>query len=296
MHVRTATNSFAIVTPSFLPDFERCAFLAESIDRNAIDMMHYLIIDRRDVQHFRPLESARRKILISEDLIGRWLTRLPGRKGWWVSLRTPPVRGWILQQLLKISVGTEVAETTMIFCDSDTAFVRPFSGADLMIEGRIGLLDVAFQNRDIIRWSRTSRKILGLSVDDSRAHRGHVGNMICWDRATAIAMREHISRVHGLPWQIVLARCPTFSEYMLYGTFVREVLGYDASPHAPSDRPLVKANWGEPIGDEPSATDFVSDLAPETVAIMVHSKDGSNLHHVRDAVRQRWREEARPIS
>jgi hypothetical protein len=282
------SNSFAIVTPSFLPDIERCAFLAESIDRNAIDMMHYLIIDRRDVQHFRFLESARRKILISEDLIGRWLTRLPGRRGWWVSLRTPPVRGWILQQLLKISVATEVTETTLIFCDSDTAFVRPFSGANLMIDGRIGLLDVAFQNRDIVRWARISRKILGLPMENASGDRGHVGNMICWDRATAIAMREHIARVHRLPWQIVLARCPTFSEYMLYGTFVREFLGYDATNHAPSDRPLVKANWGQPICDGPSASQFVSAIAPEAVAIMIHSKDGSNLHHVRDAVRQRW--------
>ena len=281
-------NSFAIVTPSFRPDLARCELLSESVDRFSTDINHYILIDRRDFKYFRHLESTKRKLVLSEDLIGKWLMRLPGRNGWWIGWRSQPVRGWILQQLLKISATSVAPEDTLVFCDSDTVFIRPFSGRDFLIGDKVGLLDVPFANDDIIRWSKISRQVLGIADRQNQAPRGHVGNMICWSRPIAAAMQDHIANVHGIPWQVALARRTSFSEYMLYGTFVREILGYGATNHTPSQVPLVKANWGGPIHNDASANAFVNEVAPESIALMIHSKDNSDMDSVIRAVRQSW--------
>jgi len=51
---------------------------------------------------------------------------------------------------------------------------------------------------------------------------GVVGNMICWNRETVIAMRQRVETSTGMDWQVALCRTSSFSEYMLYGIFVRE--------------------------------------------------------------------------
>jgi hypothetical protein len=54
---------------------------------------------------------------------------------------------------------------------------------------------------------------------------------------------DHIERATGLPWQVAIARQRTFSEYVLYGIYLRSVVGYAASRHAPSTVALVKEPW-----------------------------------------------------
>ncbi len=71
---------------------------------------------------------------------------MPGKSGWWLSLRAPPVRGWIMQQIKKIAAIKAVPEQTVVFCDSDTAFFRRFGRDNLLVEGKIGLLDVNYVN------------------------------------------------------------------------------------------------------------------------------------------------------
>ena len=172
-------RSYAIVTPTFLPDLKRCELLAEFLDHTAPTVPHYLIVDRRDRRAFAHLQGGRRRIIESEAIIGRWIFRLPGRRGLWLSLKAPPVRGWIVQQLLKIGVSDAIPERTLIFCDSDVAFVRPFGRTNLLIDGKVGLLDVEFVNDLSQRWTTTARRLLGVTRHNDD-YRSYVGNMICW--------------------------------------------------------------------------------------------------------------------
>jgi hypothetical protein len=279
-------QSFAIVTPTYLPDLVRCELLARSLDRCAPDVPHYLIVDNRDLAAFRHLEGGNRRLIVSESLVGHWLKRLPGKKSYWLSFRAPPVRGWIIQQILKIAAVDAVSERTLIFCDSDTSFFRHFDRTDLLVDGKIGLLDIDFTNDDIHRWTEAGKRLLGLS--GQIAKRGHVGNMICWNRETILAMRRRIAETTGSDWQVALARTPSFSEYMLYGMYVREVAGYRAVDHAPSDVPLVKASWGEDLGSGAAIDRFFSNFDPRTVAVMVHSKDGINPNRFEAKLEQLW--------
>ena len=54
---------FAPVTPSYAGDFERCALLVETARRCLPpDILHHLFVDRRDIELFRPLASARTRL------------------------------------------------------------------------------------------------------------------------------------------------------------------------------------------------------------------------------------------
>jgi Family of unknown function (DUF6492) len=280
-------HSYAVVTPTYLPDLSRCELLAESLDRCAPDVPHYLIVDRRDRSAFSHLERGKRRLIDSEVIVGSWMLRVPSRKSLWFSLKAPPVRGWIIQQILKIGVVDLVPERTLVFCDSDTAFFRHFDRDDLLVDGKIGLIDVPFVDDERRRWTATARRLLGLPAHDGD-YRNYVGNMICWNRETVKAMRQRIEASTSLNWQVALARTLCFSEYMIYGTFVREVLGYHAVDHAPSTVPLVKPTWNASLATDSDIDAFFTNFDPQTVAVMVHSKDGLDPARYRPHLQRLW--------
>ena len=61
--IERSDHSFAVVTPTYLPDLRRCELLAESLDRCAPHVPHYLIVDRRDRSAFSHLERGRRCLI-----------------------------------------------------------------------------------------------------------------------------------------------------------------------------------------------------------------------------------------
>jgi Family of unknown function (DUF6492) len=280
-------NSIAIVTPTYWRDLARCELLAESLDRCAPRIPHYLIVDRRDRRMFAHLVHAQRKIIESEALIDTCFWRIPGESGWWLSLRTPPVRGWLMQQIKKLAAIEAIPENTLVFCDSDSAFFRSFRRTDLLVEGKIGLLDVEYDNNDIRRWTATSRRLLGIPHVDGE-YRNYVGYLVCWNRNTVKALQNRLEQVNQMRWQLALARNYTLSEYMLYGVFVREFLGYVATDHSPSDVPLMKALVGQTLSNSNAIDELFSDFDPKTIGIMVHSKGGIEPSQFRDRLEQLW--------
>ncbi len=286
-YLEKSDPSFALVTPTYLPDLRRCELLAESLDRVAPRVSHYLIVDRRDRPAFMHLERGSRRLIESESIVGKWMWRMPGRRAYWLSLKAPPVRGWIIQQILKIGAIDEIAARTLVFCDSDMAFFRHFDRDDLLVDGKVGLLDLDFSNEVTRRWTMAARRLLGVSQHGGE-YRNYVGNMICWNRETVKAMRERIEITTGLNWQVALARTTSFSEYMLYGVFVREVLGYGSVDHEPSAVPLVKASWGATLTTESALDVFFTEFDARTVAVMIHSKDGIDPAAFRHHLEHRW--------
>lgn len=281
-----AETSFAIVTPTYWRDLARCELLAESLDRCAPDIPHYLIVDRRDRQLFAHLIGGRRRIIESEALLDSCFWQVPGKSGWWLSYATLPVRGWVMQQIKKIAAIKAVPERTLVFCDSDSAFFRRFRRDDLLVKGKIGLLDVPFANDDVRKWTAMSRSILGLPQSDGEYH-NYVGYLVCWNRDTVEALQQRVEQVAQLPWQIALARRFALSEYTLYGIFVRESLGYRATDHAPSDVPLIKSLVGLNL-KESQLDAFFSNFDSKTIGVMVHSKGGIEPRQFRSRLEQLW--------
>ena len=165
---------------------------------------------------------------------------------------------------------------------------RPFDRGDLLIEGKVKLFDAAFVNDEIRKWTQIARRLLGLPQRDD-GYRNHVSQMICWNRETVKAMQNRIETSTGMNWQIALARTLRFSEYITYGVFVREALGYKAVDHAPSRAELVKVSWQSKLTTDADIDVFFNNFDPQTVAVMVHSKDGIDPTRYRHHLERLWR-------
>ncbi|WP_338502691.1 DUF6492 family protein [Sphingomonas kaistensis] len=264
-------QSVAFVTPTFLPDLERCEILVRSLDLFAPDIRHYLIVDSFEMAAFRHLASSRTILLAAEDVIGIRQLRLPLRQNFWLHWRTLPMRGWIRQQLLKMAATSSLDHEVLVCIDSDVAFVRPFQPGMLMIDNKIGLLDVNYTDAMVERWTGVAEDLLGLETG-SAARRGHVGHLISWSREDMRGMQRHVEKATGKPWQIAIGQQRTFSEYILYGVYIREVMGYENSRHAPSTVALVRQPWDHDLSTPEGLRRFIVEPEKDNIAVMIHSK------------------------
>jgi hypothetical protein len=266
---------FALVTPSYAPDFERCRLLVASVTRMvAANTHHYLLISRHDADVFAPLASNRVTIKIVEDMIPPWIRRPPDRTGVWLSDRTPPITGWVMQQLQKMSVFNSIPEDIAVFCDSDNAFIRAFNPAHrLMNEGRLLLFRVAEQYEQLVLWRDAAVELLGIP-DRNLPVINYVGNLIAWRRDHLAAMHRRIEQVTGTSWFEAICRYPMVSEYVLYGIFIEHVLGIRNSCHEFFSGKLVKPSWNINLGTPEAMQEFFADMDDEYVGVMIHSRDG----------------------
>jgi Family of unknown function (DUF6492) len=159
-----------------------------------------------------------------------------------------------------------------VMTDSDTSFVRSFGIENFLIDGKTGLLDVDYCAGMVPTWTRVATKLLGLPAQ--LPLRGHVGNLIAWRREHMLGLHAHIEHIAGLPWQIAIARQRTFSEYILYGCYIRDVVGYAGSHHAPSTRALVKQPWDHDLSSQTGLKAYFAAIEPDNIAVMIHSKGG----------------------
>ena len=281
--------AFAIITPSFGGDFERCELLVESVRNRGPGCSHYIIVDSHDIPRFRSLSSNDTVIVDSREVLDTKFKKIPGRSGVWLGLNTLPVRGWMTQQIRKLGINKIIGETDFLCCDSDTVFIKPFSKDSFLMGPKLGLLDVSFRDHNVEKWTRKAEQLLGLE-DGSVEERGHVGMMILWNHAILHQLHQEIERNCGVSWQTAIARQPTFSEYITYGVFVRSVIGYENSPHAPSSIDLVKTNWGKVLKTSGEFEEYFSTLLDTQIAAMVHSKDGTSVKSYRSVVEKVWKE------
>lgn len=277
-----------LVTPSYRYDFERCELLVESIGHCAPTLKHVILVDKPDLPQFRSLQSNTTTIVDTRAVLDRSYIRLPGSSGWWIGLRTPPIRGWLTQQLRKLAIGRIVDTDIIINIDSDVAFIRHFGVEDFIDDaGRLSLFSVDYRNEEILKWSSLSRRILETDTDQTPMN--HVGMMICWWRNQLENMLDAMERANGVPWQTLLGRQMTFSEYELYGTYILDKIGLDASRHFPDSRKLIETSWGWDLAAEGALARFVGDVPSDAIGLMVHSKDGIAASAYRALLAHHWR-------
>lgn len=266
----------AIVTASYAPDFERCRILCETIDRQATGYdCHYILVDAPDADLFRQLEGPKRRVVLDTELLPWWLKRMPaalspGGRRLWLSPVTAPLHGWHVQQLKRIAIAAHVEEDGLLYCDSDTALVKPFD-VDSIWEGddiRFFREQDAPTDADHPRWVRHTARALGLR-GDIRNDSSYVTTFLAWKRRTVLDMCDHIERTHHRPWISVVGSTRKFSECTLYGWFVDEVL--QGEGHAATSTMLCPMKWADPTPSEAELEAFIAELQPEQVAVGVQS-------------------------
>ena len=280
-----ATPTYALVTPSYWRDVERCRFLLETRERWApSSLAHYLVVARADLGLFRSMLNGRTTLIVVEDILPRWLFRVPGFRHFWFSLRTRPVKNWILQQIVKLSVPAVVPEDVLLYADSDMFFIAPFEPAAFERHGTVPLFAEPVP-RGLIpaqdRWQRACSKLLGVAPAHS-FETNYVSQLIWWRRSNALATVRRVEDSTGRPWQQAIGALSGFSEYILYGLHAERILGADAGQWR-DETVRTLCYWGtRPLS--PRDLDILkSKRQPHHHSAMVSSKSDTPIRDIRKA-------------
>lgn len=275
---------FAIVTPSYYVDFEPCRLLAESVLRfTPPHVEHLILVDARDERLFSSLRSPRTHLVIKEELLPSWLVQLPYARRWWLSARSLPVRGWIVQQLTKLAVSQASDADVFIFLDSGAFFVRPYDPASLLRNGTVPLFreeGPQFETPHNQRWHRDAARLLGLRTRE-RYRTSYVANLVFWRRENLIMLQRHLEHVSGQMWMEPLVRLHTLSEYVLYGQFCEEVLGESAGHH-PYSTINAYSYWADSELGVDALRHIKDELTPEQAVVMINEKSHTPLTRIRE--------------
>lgn len=282
-HADTRCRRHAIITPSYAPDFERCRVLVESVLCHASGLDHFLVVDHRDERLFSSLRGPRTHVVPKEDVLPWWLHPLPIGPQWWLSLKGRPVRGWIAQQIVKLSVDAITSAEGCVFIDSDAFLIKPFDPRAAERDGKSPLFREILpeENAHNTRWHAAAAALLGFPAE-RRYLTNYVANVVTWQRANVLALHQHIERTTGRGWVESLCHLPTMSEYVLYGMFCERVLR-EASGHYVEDTIRTLNYWGTSPLDLGGLRSLGDKLGAEHVGVMISAKSNTAVGTIRRA-------------
>jgi hypothetical protein len=282
--------TFALITPSYAPDFQRCKLLCWTIKKFiASPIRHYIVVDQKDRALFQELADDRTIILTKEEILPSGIKRVPffDKKNIWLNFkgrspRTLLLRGWLIQQIIKLAAAQYATEDVLVFVDSDVAFIDHFDLQSFVQGDRVRLFRVDHQTDhegDGIgkRWKDTAKQLLGLPPD-LKCYDFYVSQIVTWRRDTLLKLYDQIEKVTGQDWLSALAGVTDLSEYALYGVFANYVLG-EAAGHY--DNHLQKVCWcyweDVPMTTEALHQFFEKARASDHKAVMISAKSGMDL-------------------
>jgi hypothetical protein len=282
----------ALLTPTHRKDVERFALLCDSIDERLTGYeRHYVIVNDDDAPLFAKFAGERRIVLPCSRFLPRWLRLVPpflsrnGRRVWW-SFRSRPVHGWHVQQMLKIAAALELPEQRFCLVDSDNVLIRPFDisayaggeRAPLYIARRAISAEAPLH----ARWTRNCDRLLGLPETPFPAD-DFIGNMIVWDKDALRDMTRAIEAATGRDWFLALCQTRAFSEYLLYGHFVRHSQRH-RDRHELRTQSLAVAYWDADPLDWAEVAALVEGAPRSKVALCIESFSHTPVEAIRDAV------------
>jgi hypothetical protein len=264
-------NQFAIITCSYSPDFHRCQRLCESIDKWVQpEIEHVLIVPKRDLNLFKALSSERRKVVSVESIVpGRYI-QLPFTNKWWLDSRGWPVRGWIMQQITKLSACHATTAEHLLYADSDIQFIAPLKIEALIHDGKLRLHRIpnAMDHGLHLTWHKVASRLLG--VEEKYSGADYIGQLISWRSSILKKLQSHIEATTQKKWNLAVGQELRFSEYILYGTYVDRVLE-DQTQHFPTDKDLSYCCWDEK--DVDNLTNGTKPLSDEVCVLFQSNLD-----------------------
>jgi hypothetical protein len=270
--------------------------LNRSLEACATSFEHWIIVDRGDLPLFRSLQSNRTNVIAKEEVLPVWVHRVDTlklglRSNIWLQARGRPIRGWLLQQLVKLAVARSLKADVVVHADSDVVLLRPFS-REIVVDGdgRVRLFErpeyVDEALPDHIRWHRSAERLLevgpaGLPLPD------YISTLVPWKRENAVALLDHLEKTTGRHWLRAVAAAWDVSEYVLYGRFVRDVLGARGGQFV-SSSPLCLDYYKRVPLTVPELTTFLDGIGEEAVAVSLTAKAGMNPEDYIQLLERRW--------
>lgn len=266
----TDNITLQFITVSYAPDIERCRRLCKSLDTYCQNQpfRHLIICPERDLPIFQNLQHAQRQIMSYQAVLPDGFRHLPILAKWWLDPGFFPIRGWIMQQLIKIAAAAASNADYVVIADSDIVFCRNVSHHAFNQDGAIRLLAKPLQQRDKDHtiWQRLSERLLWITPQHHFPN--YVGQLMSWSPAVVRDMLARIEHNSDKPWYKTLGRLMTFSEYTLYGNFAQHL--YEGSVrHFEDTTPISLDLWS--IEDVIELRDKKVELNPKMIAVLVQS-------------------------
>ncbi|MFG1705604.1 DUF6492 family protein [Nonomuraea sp. M3C6] len=278
-------TKLAVVTPSFGPDAELFADLHASVlEYTSDDTVHHVIVPPRDKKLFARYAGPRCRVWTEPELLPRRYARVPRSNLWVNRLRPwPPIRGWVIQQALKLSATARIDADAVLIADSDIVLVRPVDAAAFRTGGQLCLHRAEHAVHPgmtrHVRWHQVARDLLGLPAAQPPPLHDYVSSLTFWDPDVVRSMRTRIGQATGRHWLDAFTSRLHISEFILYGVYVDEVHAVGDPPAA--NTALCHNYWDRTPLDQDAALAFADRLNPEAIGMMISAKSGTPL-----AVRQ----------
>ena len=112
-----------------------------------------------------------------------------------------PVRGWIAQQIMKISASLRADTDIVVHLDSDAALMRPLHLDELTHGGQTRFYagPAMRKHADHAPWYASGAKLLGLANADYY-NAEYIAPLIVWRRSVVEAMTARIETTTGRSW------------------------------------------------------------------------------------------------
>jgi hypothetical protein len=277
--------SLVVVTPSHAPDFPSFARLHESVVRNTeAHVRHLVAVPDLDVDLFRNIDTGRLDVLGYRDILPRSfrsttrLARLPrlprGYRIGAVNARRPwpPLRGWILQQVVKLAVVSGLEDDVAVLIDSDVVVVRPLEEATFRVGDAVRLYrlphGITPQMTRHHAWLSTALQLLHPPGDEPGTP-DYISAFASWSPEQVRRCTQRVEGVAAARWQDVVGSRLQLSEFILYGTAATTLP--DAVPYFESDRTLCHSWWDPVPLDRAGAEAFLEGLRPDDLAVHIQS-------------------------
>ncbi|GAB3604654.1 DUF6492 family protein [Conyzicola nivalis] len=287
--------TLAILTPSYAPDFDSFAVLHRSVlEFTDAAVVHYVVVPDEDLALFATIASGRMVLIGYRDLLPKsfvstaWfahaVARIPraprGARFIAVNVRRPwpPLRGWLLQQIVKLSMAMRTDCDTLLVIDSDVQLIRPvtedaFASSTAVRFYRSPEAITAGMTRHVA-WHHAARRMLGVAPDGLPPFADPIGSLISWDPEVVRQCTDRLSEVASRGWETVVSREWEFSEYVLYGEYLAE-FGTPRQLSFVASSTLCHSHWDPRPLDLEGARRFVDSIDPADVALHVQSNSNT---------------------
>ena len=234
--------------------------------------------------------------MAKEEVLPVWVHRVDTlklglRSNIWLQARGRPIRGWLLQQLVKLAVARSLSADVIVHADSDVVFsVR--SQQKRSSTATVGSACSSAQTMSTrrfpthIRWHRSAEKLLEVGPAEMPMA-DYISTLVPWKRQNAVALLDHVEKTTGRHWIRALAAAWDVSEYVLYGRFVRDVLGARGGQFV-SSSPLCLDYYKRVPLTVPELKTFLDGIDDEAIAVSLTAKAGMHPGDYIELLERRW--------
>lgn len=189
----------------------------------------------------------------------------------------PPVRGWVVQQIVKLDIASQVDADVVLIIDSDVALIRPIGVGDFLRDGAVRFYrlpdGVTPDMSAHVAWRFVANRLLGLEEQASESATDYVAAFVPWDPQIVRKVQQRVQELTATDWRTAIAHELHFSECFMYGIYV-DRLGTSRERSFTRSETLCRSHWGTTPLDKAGAARFLESIQPDDVAI--HIQSGSN--------------------